>query len=452
MLLRNATAIMTGLPGAQARAAGNDLRIDAHGRIAAIGTLAPRPGERVVDATDCVVYPGWVNTHHHLAQSMLKGVPAGLNLPLLGWLDAVPYRFRHRFDAELLALAAEIGLTELLLSGCTTTADHHYVYWPGMDYDPAALYFDLAGRLGMRFVLCRGGATVKRAFEANDPNAVPPETLDAIVGDVERLVGAYHDPGPEAMRRVVLAPATPTWSLRPEELKPAVRAARKLGLRVHTHLSETADYVSFCREKHGRKPVEFVADHEWIGPDVWFAHMVHLSESEIRLVAETGTGTAHCPASNCRLGSGIAPIPELFRAGAPVSIGVDGAASNESADFISEARTCWHTHRAAKGAGAVTVEDVIHWGTRGGAQVLGIDSIGALEVGRAADLAVYSLDHPRYAGLHDPAIGPVASGGKPHLRLATVQGRVVVENDTIPGQDLPRLLARAREAVKKLAS
>jgi len=452
MLIRNATAIMTGLPGAQARAVGNDLRIDADGRIAAIGTLAPQPGERVVDATDCVVYPGWVNTHHHLAQSVLKGVPAGLNLPLLGWLDAVPYRFRHRFDAELLALAAEIGLTELLLSGCTTTADHHYVYWPGMDYDPAALYFDLAGRFGMRFVLCRGGATVKRAFEANDPNAVPPETLDAIVGDVERLVGAYHDPGPEAMRRVVLAPATPTWSLRPEELKPAVRAARKLGIRVHTHLSETADYVAFCREKHGRKPVEFVADHEWIGPDVWFAHMVHLSDSEIRLVAETGTGTAHCPASNCRLGSGIAPIPALARAGAPVSIGVDGAASNESADFISEARTCWHTHRAARGAGAVTVEDVIHWGTRGGAQVLGIENIGAVEVGRAADLAVYSLDHPRYAGLHDPAIGPVASGGRPHLRLATVQGRVVVENDAIPGQDLPRLLARAREAVRKLAA
>jgi cytosine/adenosine deaminase-related metal-dependent hydrolase len=451
MLVRNATAIMTGLPGAQARAVGRDLRIGADGRIAAIGTLAAQPGERVVDATDCVVYPGWVNTHHHLAQSVLKGVPAGLNLPLLEWLDAVPYRFRHRFDADLLALAAEIGLTELLLSGCTTCADHHYVYWPGIEYDPAALYFDLAGRLGMRFVLCRGGATVKRAFEANDPNALQPETLEAIVGDVERLVGAFHDPGSEAMRRIVLAPATPTWSLRPEELKPAVRAARALGIRVHTHLSETADYVVFCREKHGRTPVEFVADHEWIGPDVWFAHMVHLSEPEIRMVAATGTGTAHCPASNCRLGSGIAPIPELFRAGAPVSIGVDGAASNESADFISEARTCWHTHRAAKGAGAVTVEDVIHWGTRGGAQVLGIDNIGALEVGRAADLAVYSLDHPRYAGLHDPAIGPVASGGRPHLRLATVQGRVVVENDTIPGQDLPRLLARAREAVRKLA-
>ncbi len=452
MLIRNATAIMTGLPGAQARASGCDLRIDAAGRVGAIGALAPEPGERLVDATDCVVYPGWVNTHHHLAQSVLKGVPAGINLPLLGWLDAVPYRFRRRFDADLLALAAEIGLTELLLSGCTTTADHHYVYWPGMDYDPGELLFGVAARLGPRFVLCRGGATVKRAFEENDPNAVPPETLDTIVGDVERLVGDYHDPGPEALRRVALAPATPTWSLRPEELKPAVRAARKLGVRVHTHLSETADYVAFCREKHDRRPVEFVADHEWVGPDVWFAHMVHLTEPEIRLVAQTGTGTAHCPASNCRLGSGIAPVPALARAGAPVSIGVDGAASNESADFVSEAHTCWYTHRAAQGAAAVAVEDVIHWGTRGGARVLGIDNIGTVEVGRAADLAVYALDQPRYAGLHDPAIGPVVSGGRPRLRLLTVQGRVVVENDAIPGQDLPRLLARARAAVRKLAS
>jgi cytosine/adenosine deaminase-related metal-dependent hydrolase len=178
--------------------------------------------------------------------------------------------------------------------------------------------------------------------------------------------------------------------------------------------------------------------------------MVHLSESEIRLVAETGTGVAHCPASNCRLGSGVAPVPELVRAGVPISIGVDGSASNEAADSISEAHTCWYTHRAVKGAAAVTVEDVIHWGTRGGARVMGIDNVGSLEIGRAADLAVYSLDQPRYAGLHDPAIGPVASGGKPHLRWLTVQGRIVVENDAIPGHDMPRLLARARDAVRKL--
>jgi cytosine/adenosine deaminase-related metal-dependent hydrolase len=452
MLIGNALAIMTGLPGDKARAPGGDLRIDAQGRIAAIGRLAPETGERVLDATGCVVYPGWINTHHHLAQSVLRGVPAGINLPLAGWLGAVPYPYRRRFDAELLAVAAEIGMVDLVLSGCTTIADHHYVYWPGMDYDPAKLLFDLAERLGIRFILCRGGATLQRPFELNDPEAPKPEALDAILGDVERLARTYHDPGAEAMRRVALAPATPTWSVRPEELKPMARAARRLGIRLHTHLSETADYVVFCRERFGRDPVEFMADHEWLGADVWFAHMVHLSASEIRLVAETGTGTAHCPGSNCRLGSGVAPAPELVRAGAPVSIGVDGTASNEGGDSITEARTCWHVHRAVKGAAAVTVEDVIHWGTRGGARVLGIDNIGAIEVGRAADLAVYELDQLRYAGLHDPAIGPVAGGGRPKLRWLTVQGRVVVESDAIPGIDLPRLLARAREAVRRLAA
>ena len=448
MLIANALAIMTGLAGERARAEGTDVRIDAEGRIAAIGRLAPAPKERVVDATGCVIYPGWINTHHHLAQTLLKGVPQGINLPLLSWLESVPYRYRYKFDPELLALAAEIGIAQLMLSGCTTVADHHYVYWQGMGYDPAKVLFDMAHRFGIRLVLCRGGATVRRPFEAaGDP---PPETMDAILADIERLARTYHDPGPEARRRVVMAPPTPNFSVRPAELKAMARAARKLGLRLHTHLSETKDYVTFCREKYDRQPVEFVAEHDWVGPDVWFAHMVHLSESEIRLVAETGTGTAHCPASNCRLGSGIAPAPELARAGAPVSIGVDGSASNESGDSISEAHTCWYTHRAVKGAGVVTVEDVIHWGTRGGARVLGIDNIGSLEVGRAADLAVYDLGELRYAGLHDPAIGPVASGGRPKLRLLTVQGKVVVENDAIPGLDVPDLLARAAAGVRKL--
>jgi 8-oxoguanine deaminase len=448
MLIRNAAAIMTGLPGDKARASGNDLRIDSAGRISAIGRLQAQPAERVVDATDCVIYPGWVNSHHHLAQSVLKGVPQGINLPLLSWLESVPYKYRARFDAELLSLAAEIGMAELMLSGCTTLADHHYVYWKGIDYDPAKILFDLAERFGLRFVLCRGGATLKRPFEAADAPA--PENLDLILQDIERLTRKYHDAGPEARRRVVLAPPTPNFSMRPEELKPMAQAARKLGIKLHTHLSETADYVVFCREKFNRKPVEFVADHDWLGEDVWFAHMVHTSESEIRMMAETRTGTAHCPASNCRLGSGIAPAPELARAGAPLSLGVDGSASNEAGDSLSEAHTCWYTHRALKGAGSVTIEDVIHWGTQGGARVLGIDNIGTLEVGRAADLAVYDLAEPRYAGLHDPAIGPVASGGSPRLRLATVQGRVVVENGAIPGLDLPRLLARAREAVRRL--
>src|SRR5688572_18550008 len=174
MLIRNAAAIMTGLPGDNARAAGPDIRVDSNGRISAIGRVPPAPGEKVVDATDCVVYPGWINTHHHLAQSVLKGVPKGINLPLLSWLETVPYKYRTRFDPELLALAAEIGMAQLMLSGCTTVADHHYVYWTGINYDPAKILFDAAERFGMRLVLCRGGATVKRGFEP--PDAPEPET------------------------------------------------------------------------------------------------------------------------------------------------------------------------------------------------------------------------------------------------------------------------------------
>ena len=266
MLIRNATAIMTGRSGhgsELARAEGGDLRIDAAGRIAAIGRLQPEPGERVLDATDCVIYPGWVNTHHHLIQSLQKGVPAGINLPLLGWLDAVPYKLRGKFDAELLSLAAEIGMVELMLSGCTTIADHHYVYWPGMGYDPAQVLFDMAQRLGVRFVLCRGGATQQRAFELEDPNALPPETLEGIIQDVERLVHRYHDAGAESMRRIVLAPSTPNWSLHVDELRPTAAAARRLGIRLHkpaparriARPRTVAWAVAWRRRRHWRGPV-----------------------------------------------------------------------------------------------------------------------------------------------------------------------------------------------------
>lgn len=339
MLVRNALAIMTGGAGDAARAAGPDLRIDDAGRIAVIGAPAPRPGETELDAAGCV-YPGWINTHHHLAQSVLKGVPAGINAPLAGWMTAVPYRFRSRFDEALIATAAEIGIAELMLSGCTTIADHQYIHWPGMPFDPAAVMFEIAERLGIRFVYCRGGGTVAPQYAVRDPAAPPPETLDTYVADVERLAARYHDAGAEPMRRVVMAPTTVTWSVTPDDLRELARAARAIGLRPHSHLSETEDTVRFCAERFRQRPTEFLAEHEWLGSDVWLAHMVHLDQSELRLAAETGTSMAHCPASNCRLGSGIAPAPEFARLGGTVALGVDGAASNESADVISEAHTC----------------------------------------------------------------------------------------------------------------
>lgn len=448
MLIRNPLAIMTGLAGDAARAHG-DLRIEGT-RITAIGALTALPGEAVVDATDCVVYPGWVNTHHHLFQSVMKGVPRGIDLPLLGWLREVPYRLWYRFDEEAARVAFRIGLVELLLSGTTTVADHHYLFGKALGFDPTPILFEEAAALGLRFVLCRGGATMARAFDTPDIRAMPTETLDAFIGAVEATTHRWHDPAPDAMRRVALAPSTPMWSCAPGELDEFAAAARRLGIRLHSHLSETRDYVTYTREVHGCTPMQFVADHGWTGPDVWFAHMVHLDEAEVAMVAATGTAIAHCPQSNCRLGSGIAPATALDRLGGTVSLAVDGAASNESADMIMEAHTAWHVHRALRGAGDVTVEDVVRWGTQGGARALGLADVGRIEVGACADLAIYRLDHPRYAGLHDPAIGPVVAGGAAQLARVLVGGRTVMADGVIPGVDLPALAAAARAVVRRM--
>jgi cytosine/adenosine deaminase-related metal-dependent hydrolase len=443
-------------------AGGNDMRIRA-GRISAIGHLQPEPGERVLDAGGCVIYPGWINTHHHLFQSLLKGIPAGINLALVPWLSAVPVPYRRWFDQEeMLRIAARVGLVELALSGCSTVADHQYHYYPGMPFDASAVVFDEAGRLGLRFVLCRGGQT--QARQMTDQQAPPqsaPETLEAFLASVERDVQRFHDPSPFAMRRVASAITTPNWSCRVDELKPLAREARRLGIRLHSHLSESHDYVRWAREVHDCTPLQFVERHEWVGPDVWFAHMVHLDDDELRRCAETGTGIAHCPQSNARLGSGIARIPEALALGVPVSLAVDGAASNEAADMASEAHAAWLMHRAdprasVRGmqpgglAGAMTVEDVVHIGTAGGARVLGLDGVGTLEVGQAADIAIYDLREPRHFGLHDPAIGPVASGGRTPLRALLVQGRVVVEHDRIPGLDIEQLRADAQRLVSRM--
>jgi cytosine/adenosine deaminase-related metal-dependent hydrolase len=467
LLIRNAAAILTGLNGRAGepeRLAGPDLRIQ-DGKLGAIGALSPLPGERMLDATDCVVYPAWVNTHHHLFQSLLKGEPVGLGLSLTPWLGATPYRFRGAFDETTFRLAARIGLVELALSGCGTVADHNYLYYPGMPYDTSAILFEEAEALGLRFVLCRGGATRTRQLESELPQALRAESLDTYLQDCERLVRQYHQPAPDAMRRVVMAPTTPLYSMHPEELRTCAREARRLGIRLHSHLSETVEYQNAALALHGTTPVDFCASVEWAGPDVWFAHLVKLGADEIRQLGASGTGIAHCPQSNGRLGSGIADIPALEAAGVPVSIGVDGAASNEAADMIAETHAAWLMQRARRGhaarsraeggdyeggADAATVEDVVRWGTRGGAAVLGMPDIGALRPGMAADLAIYRLDDPRCFGLHDVAIAPVASGGRANLRALLVNGDIVAEHDALPGVDLAELGAAARAAVRTL--
>jgi cytosine/adenosine deaminase-related metal-dependent hydrolase len=254
-----------------------------------------------------------------------------------------------------------------------------------------------------------------------------------------------------------MAPTTPAHRVQPQDLVEMARAARRLGIRLHTHLSENIDYLTYFREHHRQSPVAFCAEHEWLGPDVWFAHLCHVTDEEIRMMATAGTGIAHCPGSNCRLGSGIAPAPRMHAAGMPVSLAVDGAASNEPGDMLSEAHATWYVHRAAKGAtGAVdggadvvTAEDVIHWGTAGGGRVLGLD-VGVIAPGAAADIAIYSLDDPRCFGVHDVAVAPVAVGAAGRLRRLLCGGRTLVEDGRVPGIDYPALRAQARDAVRQL--
>jgi 8-oxoguanine deaminase len=450
LLIENAVGIFTGQSGAAMRTAGS-IRVR-DGVITAIGALRAEPGETTLDARGCVIYPGLISTHHHLFQSVMKGVKAGLDQSLAGWLRSVPYRLWSKIDEEALAVAARIGLTEMLLSGTTTIADHHYLFSDTYRFDPAQVIFEVARSLGIRLVLCRGGATITRRFDNDDFVPMPTETLDHMLKSVEACAQRFHDTSPGSLSQVVLAPTTPTWSIDPGELKEAIAAARRMKLRLHSHLSESTEYVDFCLSVHGKRPVEWLADHDWLGPDVWFAHLVHLDPNEIQMLASTGTGMAHCPQSNCRIGSGIAPADSLSRLGGAVSLGVDGAASNESADMISEMHSAWHTHRAVKGPTSVSVEDVVHWATAGGARVLGLPQIGTLAPGQQADIAIFDLDEPRHFGMHDPLIAPVTCAGSASVRYLLIGGRIVVENNAIPGLDIQKLRSDAARVVARLAA
>ena len=450
LLIENAVGIFTGQSGAAMRTAGS-IRVR-DGVITAIGALRAEPGETTLDARGCVIYPGLISTHHHLFQSVMKGVKAGLDQSLAGWLRSVPYRLWSKIDEEALAVAARIGLTEMLLSGTTTIADHHYLFSDTYRFDPAQVIFEVARSLGIRLVLCRGGATITRRFDNDDFVPMPTETLDHMLKSVEACAQRFHDTSPGSLSQVVLAPTTPTWSIGPGELKEAIAAARRMKLRLHSHLSESTEYVDFCLSVHGKRPVEWLADHDWLGPDVWFAHLVHLDPNEIQMLASTGTGMAHCPQSNCRIGSGIAPADSLSRLGGAVSLGVDGAASNESADMISEMHSAWHTHRAVKGPTSVSVEDVVHWATAGGARVLGLPQIGTLAPGQQADIAIFDLDEPRHFGMHDPLIAPVTCAGSASVRYLLIGGRIVVENNAIPGLDIQKLRSDAARVVARLAA
>jgi cytosine/adenosine deaminase-related metal-dependent hydrolase len=402
------------------------------------GTVAG-PGRRV-DATGCLATPGLVNTHHHLYQWATQGLFQ--DATLFEWLTG-SYEIWAGLDAEIVHDAALAGLGWLALGGCTTSTDHHYIFPKGRG-DLFAAEIAAAREVGLRFHPCRGSMDRGRSQGGLPPDEVV-EDRDEILAATEAAIDEYHDPSFSSMLRVAVAPCSP-FSVSEELMTGAAALARRRGVRLHTHLAETLDEEEHCREQLGCTPGEYMDKLGWLGPDVWFAHAVHLHDADIRRFAATGTGTAHCPSSNGRLGAGIARVSELLSAGAPVGLGVDGAASSELTSLAGELRQALLFQRAIRGPRALTARQALELGTLGGARCLGrADELGTLEPGRLADIALWRVDGYR-AAVQDPVCALVF-GPVPPLERLLVGGRALVDGGelvTVPSPAAAGAAARRR--------
>ncbi|GAA1643005.1 8-oxoguanine deaminase [Nonomuraea maheshkhaliensis] len=419
-------------------------------RIASLGPgPAPEvPGATRIDGGGCLATPGLVNTHHHLYQWASQGLVQ--EATLFEWLTAL-YPVWAALDAEVVRGAATAGLSWLALSGCTTASDHHYVFPKGRG-DLLAAEIEAAREVGLRFHPARGSMDRGESKGGLPPDAVV-EELDDILVATAAAVDAYHDPSPSSMLRVVVAPCSP-FSASAELMTESAALARTRGVRLHTHLAETLDEEEHCLEQFGVRPVDYMERLGWLGPDVWFAHAVHLSDDDLGKLAQTGTGVAHCPSSNGRLGAGIARVSELLRRGANVGLGVDGAASSELTPLVGEMRQALLIQRARYGPRALTARQALELATLGGARNLGRqDELGTLEPGKLADIALWRVDGPFTAAVADPVCALVF-GPPPPLDLLLVGGRTVVaggELRTVAQDAAGRAGAEARGRLAKLA-
>lgn len=426
-----------------------DIRIK-EGVIHAIASnLDPELDDTLINASQCVVYPGFVNTHHHLAQAILKGVPAGLNQGLGEWLASVPYRFWPKITPDLMYVAAKLGLYEQLRSGVTTCADHHYLYHATTSPELEDAVWRAADDLGIKLALCRGGTTTVGTHKGMQDSGIDPETLELSLDRLDTSYRKYHDGSPLSKRRLVVAPTSLVHTSSAEDLRAYAQWAKARGLKRHSHLLEVSFDEQMAQQRHGMSAIDYAAHCDWLGDDVWFAHLVQANDDAIVKLAKTGTRIAHCPTSNCRLGSGIAPVLTMQQAGMPITVGVDGSASSENASMLQELNLAWLIHRAVGGPDATTIEQVISWGTRNGAELLGLKT-GRIEVGYAADLVMYSLDAPRFAGVHSPLEAPVLCAEPATIAYSFVNGDIVVEQGLVNGVDERELVEDVQKAVLDL--
>jgi len=449
LLVKNATVLVTMDDGRREIPGGGLFARD--GVIEQVGPTGelPATADEVVDASGRLVLPGLVNTHHHLYQSLTRAVPGAQDAALFDWLRAL-YPIWARLDPDSVRVATTLGLLELARSGCTTAFDHHYVWPNGSRVDDQ---IEAARSVGIRFHASRGSMSLSEKDGGLPPDSVV-ETAEAILTDSARVIDAFHDPAPGATTRIVLAPCSP-FSVTAPLMRESAALARERGVRLHTHLAETKDEEEFTLEQFGRRPVDYAASLDWMGSDVWFAHGVFVSPAEISRMASAGTGVAHCPTSNMRLASGIAPVGAYLAAGVPVGLGVDGSASNDSGNFLAEARQALLLNRLAVapgiGEGAqMSVRGALELATIGGAAVLGRDDIGALETGRMADFFTLDLGRIEYSGaLHDPVAAVLLCSPTPAEEVY-VGGRLVIKDGRHVTIDEPSLIAEHNRMAARL--
>ena len=417
------------------------------GEIKQIGKRPPARlrADRTISSRYAVALPGLINTHHHLCQTLTRACTAAADMELFDWLRTL-YPMWARLDEESMHVAALVGMAELLLSGCTTTTDHHYLFPRGqtklIDAEIAA-----ARKIGMRFHPTRGSMSVGVSNGGLPPDSVV-QSEDQILDDCERVIRKYHDPVPGSMLRIALAPCSP-FSVSEELMRQTAAMAERHQVRMHTHLAETRDEQDYCLKHFGKRPLDFMADVGWLGDTTWIAHGVHFNSREVSRLGRARVGLAHCPSSNMRLGSGIAPALALRRAGSPVGLGVDGSASNDSSHMLAEARQALLLNRLAHGAAALKAREALRMATVGGAECLGRDDIGSLAVGKRADIALFDLRDVGYSGAEDVAAALVLCAPT-RAETLIVDGRVVIENREIRTLALPPVLARHRRLAAKM--
>ncbi|MFB3897720.1 MAG: 8-oxoguanine deaminase [bacterium] len=415
-----------------------------------IGVNLDYPVDEIIDAAGKVIIPGLVNTHHHLYQTLTRNLPEVQDAELFEWLIAL-YEIWRGLTPKAVYTSALVGMGELLLTGCTTSTDHLYLFPKNAPKNLIDDEIRAAQDIGIRFHPTRGSMSRGKSLGGLPPDDVV-QSPDEILKDSERLIQKYHNPAPYSMLQLALAPCSP-FSVTTELLKETTKLARYHKVRLHTHLAETIDEQDFCLQMQGVRPLAYMEQTDWIGSDVWFAHGIHFNDAELKLLAQTKTGVAHCPSSNMRLASGVCRVPEMVELGVPVGLAVDGSASNDSSDMLGEVRMCMLLHRVTSGVNAMTAERALWLATQGSASLIGRTDIGSLEVGKAADLAMIDMNQLGFAGaLHDPVAAIVFAGDSHIVDTVIVNGKIVVKSGKLVNMNESDLIQKANRIAEQLVA